>query len=421
VTAVRALEVPALREAPSHVGHERRIHRVVASADDERRHIDPREVLGSIPVAQLAAEAELARPLHRDIDRRVDAREGPVDRVRPVGYGHSQHVVDVVVVEEQLVVPRVTGVAARLEALDLGEDVLVHRGHEHLVGVRVVRGAAGHHVRDHQALEVLLMVECVLHCQDPAPRLAEQDEVRPIQAERQADLLDLVDEPIELPQVRLVRLIAPSGPQLVVVDVLEPGIGQVSIEDLEVFVRRTRSAVEQQDLDVRVVSDTPRPDPELTLRRRDRDQALAVVGHRGDGAPAGAELRGRDSHLTAATYNRMVVSMQVTPLDFDRMFGALADATRRDIVRRAIDSGEGVAQLAGHYDMSFAAVQKHVAILERAGLVTKERTGRRKVVRTNLAGVLAARRLLDRYEELWRGRIDRMTALVAEEPKEDTR
>ena len=69
------------------------------------------------------------------------------------------------------------------------------------------------------------------------------------------------------------------------------------------------------------------------------------------------------------------------------MFGALADATRRDIVRRAIDGEEGVAELAEHYPMSFAAVQKHVAILERAGLVTKERIGRRKVVRTNVEGL----------------------------------
>jgi DNA-binding transcriptional ArsR family regulator len=108
----------------------------------------------------------------------------------------------------------------------------------------------------------------------------------------------------------------------------------------------------------------------------------------------------------------MVVSMQIAPPDFDRMFGALADRTRRDIVRRAIDGNEGVAELAGHFPMSFAAVQKHVAILERAGLVTKERIGRRKVVRTNLEGLRVARRLLDQYEELWRGRIDRMTDLV---------
>ena len=107
----------------------------------------------------------------------------------------------------------------------------------------------------------------------------------------------------------------------------------------------------------------------------------------------------------------MVVSMQAT-LDFDRVFGALADATRRDIVRRAIGGHEGVAELADHYPMSFAAVQKHVAILERAGLVTKQRVGRRKVVRTNVVGLAVARRLLDQYEELWRGRIDRMTSLI---------
>jgi DNA-binding transcriptional ArsR family regulator len=111
----------------------------------------------------------------------------------------------------------------------------------------------------------------------------------------------------------------------------------------------------------------------------------------------------------------MVVSMQVAPPDFDRMFGALADATRRDIVRRAIDGEQGILELAGHYPMSFAAVQKHVAILERAGLVTKERVGRRKLVRANLQGVLMVRRLLDQYEELWRSRIGRIADLLADD------
>ena len=106
--------------------------------------------------------------------------------------------------------------------------------------------------------------------------------------------------------------------------------------------------------------------------------------------------------------------------DFDRVFGALADQTRRDIVRRAIDGQEGVAELAGHYPMSFAAVQKHVAILERAGLVTKQRIGRRKVVRTILPGLHAARRLLDRYEDLWRDRIDRMTDFITDTRETDT-
>jgi len=98
--------------------------------------------------------------------------------------------------------------------------------------------------------------------------------------------------------------------------------------------------------------------------------------------------------------------------DIDRVFAALADGTRRDIVRRAIAGGEGVAELADHYPMSFAAVQKHIAVLERAGLVTKQRIGRRKVVRTNPVGLATAQRLLDRYEELWRDRIGRMTDLI---------
>jgi DNA-binding transcriptional ArsR family regulator len=110
----------------------------------------------------------------------------------------------------------------------------------------------------------------------------------------------------------------------------------------------------------------------------------------------------------------MVVFVQIAPPDFDRVFGALADQTRRDIVRRAITAEEGIVELASHYPMSFAAVQKHVAILARAGLVTKERSGRRKVVRTNLEQLRHVRRLLDQYEELWRGRIDRMVELIAD-------
>jgi DNA-binding transcriptional ArsR family regulator len=109
-----------------------------------------------------------------------------------------------------------------------------------------------------------------------------------------------------------------------------------------------------------------------------------------------------------------------TVIDHDRTFGALSDATRRDIVSRAIEGEEGVAELAEHYAMSFAAVQKHVAILERAGLISKHRTGRRKVVRTNLEGLRVARRLLDRYEELWRERVERMEQLINESQEEES-
>lgn len=105
--------------------------------------------------------------------------------------------------------------------------------------------------------------------------------------------------------------------------------------------------------------------------------------------------------------------------DADHVFAALADATRRDIVLRALGGSEGVAELAGHYAMSFAAVQKHVAVLERAGLVTKQRDGRRKVVQTNLEVLRLARSLLDRYEALWRSRIERMTDIIKDTQETD--
>lgn len=108
-----------------------------------------------------------------------------------------------------------------------------------------------------------------------------------------------------------------------------------------------------------------------------------------------------------------------TDTDVDRVFAALADATRRDIVRRAMAGEEGIVELAEHYPMSFAAVQKHIAVLERAGLVIKVRVGRRKLVRTDHEGLAVARRLLDRYEALWRGRVERMDHILMNSKERD--
>ena len=97
------------------------------------------------------------------------------------------------------------------------------------------------------------------------------------------------------------------------------------------------------------------------------------------------------------------------------MFRALADATRRDILRRTMGGEASVSQLAATYDMSFAAVQKHVAVLEGAGLVTKQPNGRERIVRGNPEMIRKAQALLDRYEQIWRSRIDRLDSLLAEE------
>lgn len=120
------------------------------------------------------------------------------------------------------------------------------------------------------------------------------------------------------------------------------------------------------------------------------------------------------------TYNHMVVGLRADE-GTDRVFHALADGTRRDIVLRTLDSEYSVSALARRYPMSFAAVQKHVAVLEEAGLVTKQRKGREQLVRGNVDTVRRASQLLDRFEAVWRSRIDRMGEILADDPTGGTR
>ena len=105
---------------------------------------------------------------------------------------------------------------------------------------------------------------------------------------------------------------------------------------------------------------------------------------------------------------------QLNDDELDRLFQAFADTTRRDIVRRVTVGEYSVSGLAALYAMSFAAVQKHVAVLERASLVSKEKRGREQIVRANHDGLQRARRLLDEYEVIWRQRAERIADLLAE-------
>ena len=109
-----------------------------------------------------------------------------------------------------------------------------------------------------------------------------------------------------------------------------------------------------------------------------------------------------------------MVVLELTDEDVNRIFRALADATRRDIVRRTLVDEISVSQLADAYDMSFAAVQKHVVMLEDAHLVTKRARGRERMVRGNPERIHDAQRLLDQFEQLWRSRIDRLDTLLAD-------
>jgi DNA-binding transcriptional ArsR family regulator len=111
----------------------------------------------------------------------------------------------------------------------------------------------------------------------------------------------------------------------------------------------------------------------------------------------------------------MVVD-ELTSGEVDHLFRALADATRRDILSRCVRGETSVSRVADAYPMSFAAVQKHVAVLERAGLVVKERRGREQLVRTDPDAVSRARRVLEDLETAWRGRVDRMADLLEHVP-----
>lgn len=117
----------------------------------------------------------------------------------------------------------------------------------------------------------------------------------------------------------------------------------------------------------------------------------------------------------------MVVRFDLPDADIDRLFRALADATRRDIVARLLSAEPAsVSALAAHYDMSFAAVQKHIAVLEEAGLVTKQPHGRERIVRGNPERLAQARALLFQLEQMWIARFSQLDAILAEPrpPKE---
>jgi DNA-binding transcriptional ArsR family regulator len=103
----------------------------------------------------------------------------------------------------------------------------------------------------------------------------------------------------------------------------------------------------------------------------------------------------------------------------DALFHALADRTRRDIMRRALAGEHSVSALATKYDMSFAAVQKHVVVLEKAGLIHKRRSGREQLASGDVTAVRTVAAMLTELEQVWRGRIARIDELIASEKENE--
>ena len=128
------------------------------------------------------------------------------------------------------------------------------------------------------------------------------------------------------------------------------------------------------------------------------------------------------SGANCVTYNQMVVglvpSQAVSDVEIDRIFGALSDSTRRDILARAIQREQSVSALARHYEISLTAVQKHVAVLERAALVSKHRTGREQRVAAERNTLRRAATLLEQYEQLWIQRATKIAEILAEADEE---
>jgi DNA-binding transcriptional ArsR family regulator len=135
--------------------------------------------------------------------------------------------------------------------------------------------------------------------------------------------------------------------------------------------------------------------------------------------PAASHPRVDFPHLSLITYNQMVVDLLTSEAlsapEADRVFQALADATRRDILARAIEREQSVSALSRRYEMSLTAVQKHVAVLERAALVSKHRSGREQRVAANPETLRKATTLLAAFEQLWIQRATKIAEILAEE------
>ncbi len=133
-----------------------------------------------------------------------------------------------------------------------------------------------------------------------------------------------------------------------------------------------------------------------------------IPGRVAHGVPTGTALW---THTTIWLYVATV--SEVDEERADALFHALADRTRRDIMRRVLAGERSVSALAANYDMSFAAVQKHVAVLEKAGLLTKRRNGREQLASGDVTAVRSVASMLTELEQVWRGRIARIDELIA--------
>lgn len=102
-------------------------------------------------------------------------------------------------------------------------------------------------------------------------------------------------------------------------------------------------------------------------------------------------------------------------LTLDLIFGALADATRRDILKRVSREECTISELAEPYAISLAAIAKHVSVLEKARLVIKSQKGKQKIVRISPETVKVAAAHLSEYEKVWGTRFDALEKMLEDQ------
>jgi DNA-binding transcriptional ArsR family regulator len=147
----------------------------------------------------------------------------------------------------------------------------------------------------------------------------------------------------------------------------------------------------------------------------DQGSVGAECDNRKQRSDSSGEIQGCGDDRAGLTYNHMVALKEEREEDLNQLFRALADGTRRDILARSLTGTPSVSELAGRYEMSFAAVQKHVAVLQRAGLIRKQASGREQRVSTDHERLRRAGELLDHYESIWRQRLAQLDDVLLAE------
>src|SRR5687768_15649718 len=114
----------------------------------------------------------------------------------------------------------------------------------------------------------------------------------------------------------------------------------------------------------------------------------------------------------------MVKSQIAGSQRLDAVFHALADPTRRSILRRVANEAKTVGEIADPFAMSLAAVSKHLKVLERADLIVREKSGSFQMVRANPGSMRQAHEWLGYYERFWGERLETLAnALAAKKRK----